>query len=88
MILDFIKDLVFTIAGCSAILWVTAFVIESALETFKVIVNNLCATTAVGKFFFEFVHDYENFKLYQKDVEAWNAEQERRAKMDEEENHD
>ena len=80
MILDFIKDLVFTVAGCVALLWATAFVVESALAGFKSIVNGLCEITAVGKFFFEFVQHYDDFKLYRKDVEAWDAEHERRAK--------
>lgn len=77
MILDFIKDVVFTVAGCAALLWATAFVVESVLASFQAIVNKLCEITAVGKFFFEFVVNYDDFKLYQKDVEAWDTERER-----------
>lgn len=80
MILDFIKNFVFTVAGCAALLWATVFVVESALAGFESIANSLCATTAVGKFFFEFVRNYDDFQLYRKDVEAWDAERERRVK--------
>lgn len=70
MILDFIKNFVFTIAGCAALLWATVFVVESALAGFESIVNSLCATTKVGKYFFEFVISYDDFKEYIADREG------------------
>ena len=70
MILDFIKDLVFTIAGCAALLWATVYVICSALEIFMDIVNRISKITRTGQLFNDFLWHRDDFKKYVADREG------------------
>lgn len=80
MILDFIKNFVFTIAGCAALLWATAYVICSALEIFMDIVNRISKITRTGQLFNDFLWNRDDFKKYVADREVWRKERERWSK--------